>query len=466
MNSMTQRLGFVREHRWCFCGAALCWYVGSGCNPPDLTMVQFSTMEDCVKNNLAMWPKPPEDTSRKEDAGVSQEEPGLSVEGGSVRSSLHRLFRLSLSELFADRPAVHRSARDGASSIGVEVDASVDDGESVASSNDFAIDSATSVFMAADGDDRDDGLTPETAVRTLSRIQEVLAIRRMQQDVRVVIAPGLYVGQTVVWTYVDSRYEINFVSSVYQSGKPVVGVAEWPIFDGAGEDMLLQLDVGAGQATHLGFFGVHIRGYATMGIHFRGNREDEEAGWNGSNQVVECLFTDIGSLANGGEGGFGALDFVNSRNNRVVGNLFRAIENATESAGRLHAVYLAHFSSGNEVRDNVFLRVSGDPVRMRDDSSFNLITDNVFDMSGVAAPVSEWWCNREQNPNCTKLAAECPSWQNTVQNNQIGCAYLTAPMPVFSVLVEDVNWPADCVDHTESDGWQRAVVANNVETCE
>ena len=67
------------------------------------------------------------------------------------------------------------------------------------------------------------------------------------------------------------------------------------------------------------------------------------------NRVFGCLLTDIGNLANPGDGGYGGLDLVNSRSNEIRNNHFVDVQNASGSEGLMHAVYLAHGSRENEI---------------------------------------------------------------------------------------------------------------------
>jgi hypothetical protein len=60
--------------------------------------------------------------------------------------------------------------------------------------------------------------------------------------------------------------------------------------------------------------------YQQYALHFAGDRNDFDYGWNGFNRVFGCYFFEIGNLASSGDSGYGALDLVNSIDNAIRNN--------------------------------------------------------------------------------------------------------------------------------------------------
>lgn len=320
------------------------------------------------------------------------------------------------------------------------------------------------VYVSTAGSDANDGLTPSTSVLTLARVHGILDAARPDADVEVRIAQGTYAGQSVTWTYYHPDHEIAFMPVDYQGGG-IGSIAGRPVFDGQGTGALLTLNASGGQATNLSFIYLQIQGYRTYGLLFRGDRNDFGGGWNGGNRVYGCLLTKIGNLANAGDAGYGGLDLVNSHGNDIRNNHFVNVENASSSAGLMHAVYLAHGSSDNEIRANRFVGISGDPIRVRDGSNHNQVTDNTFETAGSAAFISDWWCDKSANPNCTKPGGECPSWENAFRDNEMHCGYGGGTIATFQYFQGETYVPSWCVNHAATDGWARIRTSGNAKSC-
>lgn len=343
---------------------------------------------------------------------------------------------------------------------------SVDAGALDADAPDAAPDATPSPFVLyvdADGDDGNDGSTPALAVKTLARVQQILEAVQPSRDVEVRINQGTYVGQSVAWTYYHPAHAIRFMPIDYTGGG-IDSIAGRPLFDGAGAPSLLRLQVSSGEQTHLELIYLEIARYRQYGVLFQGNRNDFAGGWNGGNRVFGCYFRDIGNLASAGDGGYAGLDLVNTRENEIRNNHFVRLENQSAEAGLMHGVYLAHGSSGNQIRDNRFQEISGDPIRARDYSNANDVRDNRFIDTGVRAFYSDWWCDMSVNPNCTKPSGECPSWENEFRDNELHCGYDGEALATFE-YIQGVDYVPDwCTDHADT-GWARLYTSGNTKSC-
>lgn len=237
------------------------------------------------------------------------------------------------------------------------------------------------VYLDPSGDDSLDGLAADRAVRTMARVHAIVAGAAYDGDVEVRIRQGTYSGQSVKRTYYHPDHSIRFMPVDYHGGG-IDSIAGRPVSDGEGASYWFRLDARKGEPTNLQFIYLQIQRYVQYGILLYGNRDDLTGGWNGENRVYGCLFADIGNLASAGDGGYAALDLVNSKRNTIRNNHFVGIENQPAAAALMHGVYLAHGSSHNVVESNRFEWISGDPVGVRDDSSFNTVRSNRFIRAG------------------------------------------------------------------------------------
>lgn len=282
---------------------------------------------------------------------------------------------------------------------------------------------AYKLYMAPYGNDSKNGLSAANAVKTLSRIQSILKVVKPNADVEVHIAPGIYYGQEVVWTYVHPK-KITFT--------PVNFTKLRPVFDGLGKDKWFRLAVSSGKNTNLYFRYIKVQNY-WMAMHLHGNRNNPGSGWNGNNHLYGMYFYRIGSkYSTTNSYSPGMVDLVNSRNNTIVNSHFYYGVNSVPSQySAFHALYFAHHSSGNQVLRNRIERISGDPMRIRDLSNYNKIKDNRFIRAGAAAFYSDWYCTGSA---CTKPGGECPSYGNEFRNNDCYRGFYNSYISLFKAF--------------------------------
>jgi len=304
------------------------------------------------------------------------------------------------------------------------------------------------IFMAPDGDDGRDGLTTSTAILTLERAHQIIATEQPNRDVEVIVAPGRYFGQTVVWTYTMPDYSITFTRPTPESDRPV--------FDGClvenPTDTRTQCPAGtwfmlrhsAGERTNLVFNYIRVERYQTA-ISLNGSRALEST-FNSHNRIYGCYFYNIGNhFAPHLNPSTAVVRLVNSNDNSIENNHFINVINTT-SPGLIHALYLAHYAHRNMISRNVFRNNSGDAVRLRDYSNGNVITANRFYKVGVTAGYSDWYCEHEHRDDCTKRNSsgdplpECPSWDNQFRDNLLDGDYLCNPLGVWFYAQPDTAW--------------------------
>ncbi len=286
------------------------------------------------------------------------------------------------------------------------------------------------LVMSPSGHDANDGKT-DSPIRTLSRAQDLIrsSLSARHMDVEVRIRPGVYKGDTVVWTFTMPANKITFM--------PFYDDKNRPVFDGRGlgkDSTWFDLRHSAGESTNLHFRYLRVENYATA-INFRGNRERAN-GHNGSNLIHGSYFRNIGADSTA------AVRLVNSRNNQIINNHFVDIRRKNK-CGLLHALYIAHMSSGNQILRNRFKNNCGDPVRIRDYSNNNFISGNKFENVGVNAAYTEWFCDKDSRSDCTKKSPECPSWNNQVRDNQLNRNSAGGRLKAWKILVKGLTKGCD-----------------------
>jgi parallel beta-helix repeat protein len=97
----------------------------------------------------------------------------------------------------------------------------------------------------------------------------------------------------------------------------------------------------------------------------------------------------------------------------------------------MHVFYLSNNSSRNNITNNTIRRAMGDPVRIRDSSSYNQITGNTFTQAGAESMFEEWFCDLKIDRRvCANHTAECPSWGNNVSDNLLDGNFVCRPLTV------------------------------------
>jgi hypothetical protein len=292
----------------------------------------------------------------------------------------------------------------------------------------------TMVYMKPGGNDQASGKSEAEAVGTLQiAVKRVLAL---PVDVggsrKVMILQGTYLAQTVVVADLPDDEPLILTGAA--------GAAQRPVFDGNGKGRTwLRLDSSTGKTTRLTIEGIEVANYVTA-ISLNGNRQ-ALGNFNAENVIQKNLFRDIGQIAfPSGKPSTAAVRLVNSRNNRITENSFLNIRN-NSGCGALHAIYIAHYSSGNLIGGNTFDGGCGAAVKTRDSSGSNLIKENRF-IDQTEPAFLDSFCNKDLRQDCTKETSECPSWGNEFVNNTM--AKLGPKARKAPVLVAGPDWVAGC----------------------
>jgi len=273
------------------------------------------------------------------------------------------------------------------------------------------------VYVARDGSDSNSGqhlATLNCALQVASKFS-----RQVMAKVTIMVGPGEYTGEQVLWTPSASSPEIVI--------QPATGAR--PRFNGGGNGAWLTVKAAFNQLTPLTVTGMEVVNYQTA-VSLDGRNDAN--GWNGGVKIVNNRFANIGSQLAGEKHSTAAIRFVNSRNNLVQGNQFVNIRNS-DRCGALHSVYMAHFSSHNAIRDNSFDGGCGDPIKVRDQSNDNLVANNTFRDQQVQELFLDSFCNQDVRSDCTAHHPECPSTGNQFTNNKYLLGAGETPPASFTV---------------------------------
>jgi len=268
------------------------------------------------------------------------------------------------------------------------------------------------IYLAPTGNDNNDGLS---AIKPLASLQRALDTAEKTlidsvTEVRILVAEGVYLKQTSATKGLPGGRELQI--------RPLSSDSPRPQFNGGGDGgTWLSLRSAAGRPSKIGVYGLEITNYQTA-ISLNGNRDDTGK-WNGENVIRNNVFNNIGQIARiDGRPSTAAIRLVNSDRNTILRNKFINIRNR-ERCALLHAIYVAHDSTDNVIEENTFEDGCGDAIRFRDASHRNIVRGNRFVDAWDKAPVSDWYCESEKRNDCTKLAGECPSINNVLENNQV-----------------------------------------------
>ena len=263
------------------------------------------------------------------------------------------------------------------------------------------------LYLAPDGDDAAVGTSAATALKTLNAAQQRLLAQPPPAAVEIVVAPGIYLGQSVRWTFRNGA-PLRIVAAS--------GASTMPHFDGRGGGTWFTLRGGGNQRTQLQFVGLEVSDYwMAMDLGSSNAAADGNAG----NEIRGMRFVRIGGIHGQGDPAYSyaAIRLQNSRDNVIADNQFSAIENSKETSGYIHALYLARHSTGNTVEGNSFTDVNGDVVRTRDASDETVVRGNHFVRAGKYAAFSDWF-----DPD----QGECPSQGGRFVDNTVGAGYYGA----------------------------------------
>lgn len=295
------------------------------------------------------------------------------------------------------------------------------------------------LYMAATGSsDAFDGLSPQTAVRTLARVHDLVQKLHPTGDVVITVAPGDYHCREMKagspWVYTAAK------SVTIEPKTPVDGPA-WvtetsplrPVFHGHAKDGTL-CSSGVWLPVRHEDTPVHftLRGVTVTG--YRGALKFENWSTPVSQIEQKCLVENVVFRQIGDKhyrpanydpkhhAGKAAIMLHATRGNRFTQSLFRDIDNqdaddGATSKGLVHAFYLTGLARANRIDHNRFEGGTGSAIKITHHSNANVIEDNAFE--GFPAAVVDRWCGAGDSAADLACASspegpQCPSWENQV----------------------------------------------------
>lgn len=317
------------------------------------------------------------------------------------------------------------------------------------------------VYMSATGADTNDGLTPTTEVKTLTRVEAILTAAAPTTDVQVRIRQGTYVAPETTWRFYIPGHSIMFMPIDWNGGG-IGSIAGMPVFTGNGAAsywLKLRLPSGdPGGTMNINFRYLQVERYAFGGVNINGGyttnaagiRVPVGAGHNG-NSFMGMYFRLMGSKHNAGGTGYGAIVLSNSSNNSIRNSRFYNLENNSPNQGIIHGLYIEHGSHDNRVTTSRFTWISGDPAHTRNGAAHNTWDGNRFERTGTTtAYYGEWFCDGTCVSPPTS-PRECASPGNQFINNDVVNGYNGGTIPLWHLAPPGNTYPggAGCPALTE-----------------
>lgn len=299
------------------------------------------------------------------------------------------------------------------------------------------------LFLSPTGSDAIDnpGTSAASPLATLARALAVVKAAKPTGHVFIWLAPGTYSGQQVTW---------NYVGAASTTVAAIEGATSMPLFDGGGALGTFFLIKGwKTRFSNFRFRNFEITNY-WMALDFGSSNEASDG--NGGNEITGMRFTRIGEIYGTNASptySYACVRMQHSHNNFISGNTWTDIQNTVVYSGYIHALYLAHDTSCNMIRNNVFIRVNGDAVRMRNASNFNTAVGNTFINAGKYAAFSDWF-DDEAGAN------ECPGQGHVFANNSVGAQFAFDPPKTY--------WLADAYSYFQDDFCGTPVYTRIIET--
>jgi hypothetical protein len=350
------------------------------------------------------------------------------------------------------------------------------------------------IYMSASGSDSAAGTTPAAAVKTLERVEQLVAAGPSDQDVEVRIHAGTYIAPQTVWQTYRPGHTISFMPDDYQIGAGGDSIAARPVFQNARATGSNRYITGywfyacaggaltAGGTSGLRFYYLQVQYYSSGGISLDGSAGPCGGGYTPSsgpgrpsargldgNTVFGMVLTALGNAYTGGlcgdadwpRCGYGGIVLTESSGNRIANNHFVNLRNSENSY--IHAAYVTHKSARNTFSGNEVTGVSSDPLKLRDASNLNTFDANVFGSNGFVRSSTPPTVHYLDEVNVD--AGECSSYHNRFTNNDLGTFLVGSsgnlPSWYLSPYPNDMTWAGAAGCPALPTGETRLTTANN-----
>ncbi|WBB71241.1 right-handed parallel beta-helix repeat-containing protein [Micromonospora sp. WMMD1128] len=266
---------------------------------------------------------------------------------------------------------------------------------------------------ALHGGQQRDGSAPERAVGSVAAAESVLRARGAR-DARVLLRGGVHhLTSPIRWSYAPRGGRVTF-STIPGTGAVVLDGSRMrsaAVPTSATGDDVGTAAAGYGMTLTSADSGVVVEGYTFQYFRNGGIRVAGKPGDRAGDIVIRGnTFQYLGDHynANGTGTGYGGVHVTNSTGTRIEGNRFYYLAN-DDSPAAIHGVYLANYSNSSTIAGNRFGYVTGDPIRTRHNSKYNVADGNMFWRAGAYAIMSDW---RFDSEDC--------GVGNVFKNNKVG----------------------------------------------
>jgi hypothetical protein len=275
------------------------------------------------------------------------------------------------------------------------------------------------MFVGPGGSASASGLSKDKPLPDLqTALDKGLAAAGAAKKLEIRVLPGTYQGQTLVIKSGDGdQPRIEIVRDADKTR---------PVFDGAGANITwLTVSADGKPVSDIAVSGLEVTRYATA-ITLNGSRVKDNLSI-ADVTIRNNVFRVIGQQSPAQTApSTAAVRLVNADRVQIVNNQFIDVRNR-QRCGLIHAIYVAHGSTGNLIKDNTFENSCGDAIRFRDASGGNRVEGNTFIDAWAEAPISDWFCDSSGRDDCTKKTPECPSLGNEVSGNKVTARKGPAP---------------------------------------
>lgn len=239
-------------------------------------------------------------------------------------------------------------------------------------------DEPVTVYVAPTGSDTNPG-TQAQPFATLGGASDWLCAQAcdgLGKPVTVVVASGTYPGAQGVWEYSDPNHRTRILGNN-------------TTFDGNHQ-------VAYGLIVHPTNTPSNLTLEALAWTRFTKAGINQQNG--GDDLYLSNRFTVIGSYytKNPNNMAWGGVLWSNVSGSTIHASLFEDILNSYYGGyGHEHGAYLVR-STNNQFTGNKFRNIGGDPIRVRDRSNNNTVTNNRFIRTGSRGYLTDWYCQTDR----------------------------------------------------------------------
>lgn len=306
----------------------------------------------------------------------------------------------------------------------------------------FAVDYSQTLYVDPSGNDSHRGLSPDAPLKTLYQAQKNLDLfmsyfkphttHKGDRFFIKIFARGIFYGQTMDWNHPHKN--VHFELASWPGSKAEFYGFRHPCFDCAsGTYFFNAYSEKTIFKAYKGFSGYGSVALRNLTIKYYGSGINIAA-WPDTKptniEITGNTFYRIGQIANPNvwTPRYSAVMLKNIDNALIKDNLFMQIENKpTDYPEWIHGIYIKS-SDYNKIINNHFNSISGEPVKLRDGSDYNIVSHNTFVRGPTSVhvfPVQNWYDFWYKNDH-EVTTRELPSFGNVLDANTFQNGYVSS----------------------------------------